>query len=157
MLRFLRDIMRVLLQHTITVPRSVVYGIPLLAVVPDKAERELNAESRRAVESQGDTTTILAMRPNPVITELVNGWLEVPQALLPQVSTQAVPEVAEEVGVPKVLEGVIVEKITFALTTLPGMEISAPLLSIRRSKRSLSSEIDYAALAGMRPKRDGRK
>jgi hypothetical protein len=115
---YLRDIMRVLLQHTIIVPRSVVYGIPLLAVVPDKAERELNAESQRAVESQGDTITIPAMRSNTVITELVDGWLEALQALLPQVSTQAMPEVAEEVGVPKVLEGVIVKKIAFALTTL---------------------------------------
>jgi hypothetical protein len=29
-----------------------VYDIPLLAVIPDKAERELNAESRRAAEFQ---------------------------------------------------------------------------------------------------------
>ena len=41
-----------------------------------------------------------------VITELADGWLRVPQALLPQVSTPAVLEVAKEVGVPKVLEGV---------------------------------------------------
>jgi hypothetical protein len=59
--------------------------------------------------------------------------------------------------VPKVLEGVVVEKITFASTALPAMEISAPPLSVRRSKRNLSSEIDYAASAGKRPKQDGRK
>ena len=50
------------------------------------------------------------MRPNAVITELADGWLEVPQALLLRVSTPAVPEVAEEVGVPKALEVVVVEK-----------------------------------------------
>jgi hypothetical protein len=38
-----------------------------------KAERELNAESRRAAESQGGTTITLAMRPNAVITELADG------------------------------------------------------------------------------------
>ena len=32
-----------------------MYGTPLLAVIRDKAERDLNAESRRAAESQGDT------------------------------------------------------------------------------------------------------
>jgi hypothetical protein len=62
-----------------------VYGTLLLAVIPDKAERELNAESRRAAESQGNTAITLAMRPNAVITELASGWLKVPQALLPQV------------------------------------------------------------------------
>ena len=123
----------------------------------NKAERELNAESRRAAESQGGTTITLAMRPNEVITELADGWLEVPQALSLRVSTPAVPEVAEEVGVPKVLEGVVVEKAAFASTAPPAMEISTPPLSVRRSKRNLSSEIDYAALAGKRPKQDGRK
>jgi hypothetical protein len=39
----------------------------------NKAERELNAESRRAAESQGGITITFAMRPNAVITELVNG------------------------------------------------------------------------------------
>jgi hypothetical protein len=34
---------------------SVVLMVPLLAVIPDKAERELNAEGRRAAESQSDT------------------------------------------------------------------------------------------------------
>ena len=67
----------------VIVRRSIVYGTPLLAVIPDKAERELNAESRRAAESQGDTATTLAMRSNAIITELVDGWLKVPQALLP--------------------------------------------------------------------------
>jgi hypothetical protein len=50
------------------------------------------------------------MRPNAVITGLADGWLEVPQALSPRVSTPAVPEIAEEVGVPKALEAVVVEK-----------------------------------------------
>ena len=61
-----------------------MYGTLLLAVIPDKAERELNAESRRAAESQGDTAITLVMRPNAVITELAPGWLKVPQALLPK-------------------------------------------------------------------------
>ena len=39
----------------------------------NKAERELNAESRRAAESQGGTRITLVMRPNAVITELVDG------------------------------------------------------------------------------------
>jgi hypothetical protein len=73
------------------------------------------------------------------------------------VSTPAVPEAAEGVGVPKVLEGVVVEKVAFASTAPPAMEISIPLLSVRRSKRNLSSEVDYVALAGKRPKQDGRK
>jgi hypothetical protein len=68
-----------------------------------------------------------------------------------------VPEVAEEVGVPKFLEGVVVEKVTFALTAPPVIEISTPPLSIRRSKRNLSSEVDYAVLVGKHPKRGGRK
>src|SRR5271155_186575 len=99
------------------------------------------------------------MRPNAVITELLvaDGWLEVPQALSPRVSTSAAPEVAEEVGVPKVLEGVVVEKAAFASTALPAMEISTPPLSVRRSKRNLSSEVDYAAVTGKYPKQDGRK
>jgi hypothetical protein len=50
------------------------------------------------------------MRPNAVVTGLADGWLEVPQALSSRVSTPAVPEVAEEVGVPKALEAVVVEK-----------------------------------------------
>jgi hypothetical protein len=54
------------------------------------------------------------MRPNAVIIELADGWLEVPQALSLRVSTPAVPEVAEEVGVPEVLERVVVEKAAFA-------------------------------------------
>ena len=63
-----------------------MYGTPLLAVlIPDKAERELNAESRRAARSQVDTGITLAMRSNTVITELADGWLKAPQALLPQV------------------------------------------------------------------------
>jgi hypothetical protein len=53
-------------------------------------------------------------------------------------STPAVPEVAEEVGVPEVLQGVVVKKAAFASTTPPAMEISTPLLSVRRSKRNLS-------------------
>jgi hypothetical protein len=44
----------------------------------NKAERELNAESRRAAESQGGTIIILAKRPNAVIMELADVWLEVP-------------------------------------------------------------------------------
>jgi hypothetical protein len=68
-----------------------------------------------------------------------------------------VPEVVEEVSVPKVLEGVVVKKAAFASTTPPAMEISAPQLSVRRSKRNLSTEVDYAALAGKRSKQDGRK
>jgi hypothetical protein len=90
-------------------------------------------------------------RPNAVVTELADSWLKVPQALSPRVSTPAVPEVAEEVGVPKVLEGLVVEKAAFASTGPPVMEISTPPLSVRRSKRNLSSEVDYAALAGKRP------
>jgi hypothetical protein len=97
------------------------------------------------------------MRPNAVIIELADGWLEVPQALSLRVSTPAVPEVAEEVGVPEVLERVVVEKAAFASTAPPAMEASTPPLSVRGSKRNLSSEIDYAALAGKRPKQDGRK
>ena len=50
------------------------------------------------------------MRPNAVITELADGWLEILQALSPRVSTPAVLEIAEEVGVPKALEAVVVEK-----------------------------------------------
>jgi hypothetical protein len=97
------------------------------------------------------------MRPNAVIIELADGWLEVPQALSLRVSTPAVLEVAEEVGVPEVLERVVIEKAAFASTASPAMEISTPPLSARRSKRNLSSEVDYAALAGKRPKQDGRK
>jgi hypothetical protein len=97
------------------------------------------------------------MRPNAVIIELVDGWLEVPQVLLPRVSIPVVPEVAEEVVVPKVLEGVAVGKAAFVSTAPPVMEISAPALSVRRSKRNLSSEVDYVALTGKRPKRGGRK
>jgi hypothetical protein len=97
------------------------------------------------------------MRPNAVIIELVDGWLEVPQALSLRVSTPAVPEVVEEVSVPKVLERVVIKNAAFASTAPPAMEISTPPLSVRRSKRNLSSEIDYAALAGKRPKQDGRK
>jgi hypothetical protein len=67
-----------------------------------------------------------------------------------------VPEVAEEVGVPKVLEGVVVEKAAFASTAPGDRDLNTPL-SVRRSKRNLSSEVDYAALAGKRPKQDGRK
>jgi hypothetical protein len=85
--------------------RRGMTGAEMAVRAANKAERELNAESRRAAESQGGTTITLAMRPNAVITELADGWLEVPQALSPRVSTPAVPEVAEEVGVPKVLEG----------------------------------------------------
>ena len=70
------------------------------------------------------------MRPNAVITELADGWLEILQALSPRVSTSAVPEVAEEVGVPKVLEGVVVEKAAFALTAPPVMEALLLSLSI---------------------------
>lgn len=69
----------------VIVRSSIVYGTPLLAVIPGKAERELNAESRRAAESQGDTAITLAMSSNAVITESADGWLKVPQALLPQV------------------------------------------------------------------------
>jgi hypothetical protein len=137
--------------------RRGMTGAEMAVRAANKAERELNAESRRAAESQGGTTITLAMRPNAVITELADGWLEVPQALSPRVSTLVVPEVAEEVGVPKVLEGVVVEKAAFASTAPPVMEILTPPLSIRRSKRNLSSEVDYAALAGKRPKRGGRK
>ena len=97
------------------------------------------------------------MRPNAVITKLAGGWLEVPQALSPRVSTLVVLEVAEEVSVPKVLEGVVIEKAAFASTAPPAMEISTPPLSVRRSKRNLSSEVDYATLAGKHPKQDGRK
>ena len=67
------------------------------------------------------------------------------------------PEVAEEVSVPKVLEGVVVKKTAFASTASPAMEMTIPSLSVRRSKRNLSSEVDYAALAGKHPKQDGRK
>jgi hypothetical protein len=123
-------------------------GAEMAVRAANKAERELNAESRRTAESQGGTTTTLAMRPNAVITELADGWLEVSQALSPRVSTPAVP---------KVLEGVVVEKTAFASTAPPAMEILTPPLSVRRSKRNLSSEVDYAALAGKRPKQDGRK
>ena len=56
-------------------------GAEMAVRAANKAERELNAESRRAAESQGGTTITLAMRPNAVITELADGWLEVPQAL----------------------------------------------------------------------------
>jgi hypothetical protein len=97
------------------------------------------------------------MRPNAVITELADGWLEVSQAPSSRVSTPAVPEVAEVVGVPNVLEATVVEKTAFAPTAPPAIEISTPPLSIRRSKRNLSSEVDYAALAGKHPKQDGRK
>jgi hypothetical protein len=41
-----------------------------------------------------------------------------------------VPEVAEEVGVPKVLEGVVVEKAAFALTAPPVMEALLLFLGI---------------------------
>ena len=58
---------------------------------------------------------------------------------------------------PKVLEGVVVERAAFASTAPPAMEISTPPLSVRRSKRNLSSEVNYAALAGKCPKRSGRK
>jgi hypothetical protein len=97
------------------------------------------------------------MRPNAVIIELANGWLEVPQVLFPRVSIPVVPEVVEEVGVPKVLEGVVVEKAAFVSTAPLVMEISTPRLSVRRSKRNLTSEADYVALTGKRPKRGGRK
>lgn len=93
------------------------------------------------------------MRPNAVIIELADGWLEVPQVLFPRVSIPVVPEVVAEVGVPKVLEGVVVEKAASVSTAPPVMEISTPRLSVRRSKRSLSSEADYVALTGKRPKR----
>jgi hypothetical protein len=56
-------------------------GAEMAVRAANKAERELNAESRCTAESQGSTTITLAMRPNTVITELVDGWLEVPQAL----------------------------------------------------------------------------
>jgi hypothetical protein len=59
--------------------------------------------------------------------------------------------------VPKVLEGIVVKKTTFASTAPPAMEISTPPLSVRRSKRNLSSEVDYAALAGKRLKQDGQE
>jgi hypothetical protein len=39
----------------------------------NKAERELNAENRRAAESQGGARITLAMRPNAVITKLADG------------------------------------------------------------------------------------
>jgi hypothetical protein len=39
----------------------------------NKAKRELNAESRRAAESQGDTRITLVIRSNTVITELADG------------------------------------------------------------------------------------
>ena len=97
------------------------------------------------------------MRPNAVIIELADGWLEVPQVLFPRVSIPVVPEVVEEVGVPKVLEGVVVEKAALVSTAPPVMEISTPRLSVRRSKRNPSSEVDYVALTGKRPKRGGRK
>jgi hypothetical protein len=67
-------------------------GAEMAVRAANKAERELNAESRRTAESQG------GMRPNAVITEFADGWLEVPQALPPRVSTPAVSEVAEEVS-----------------------------------------------------------
>jgi hypothetical protein len=35
-----------------------------------------------------------------------------------------VPEIAEKIGVPKILEGTIVEKTAFVSTMLPRMEIS---------------------------------
>jgi hypothetical protein len=35
-----------------------------------------------------------------------------------------VPEIAEKIGVPKILEGIVVEKATFVSTVLPAMEIS---------------------------------
>jgi hypothetical protein len=44
----------------------------------NKVERELNTESRYTAESQDDITITLAMRPNAVITELADGWLEIP-------------------------------------------------------------------------------
>jgi PHD/YefM family antitoxin component YafN of YafNO toxin-antitoxin module len=43
-----------------------------------KVERELNAESRYTTESRDDITITLTMRPNAVITELADGWLEIP-------------------------------------------------------------------------------
>jgi hypothetical protein len=82
----------------------------MAARAANKAECELKAESQRAAESQGGTTITLAMRPNAVITVLADGWLEVPQALSPRLNTPTVPEVAEEIGVPKALEAVVVEK-----------------------------------------------
>jgi len=96
------------------------------------------------------------MRPNAVITELADGWLKVPQALLPQVKH---PSSAGGRGGDWCAQGLggRVEKAAFALTAPPVMEISTPPLSIRRSKRHLSGEADYAALAGKRPKRGGRK
>jgi hypothetical protein len=51
----------------------------------------------------------------------------------------------------------IIKKAAFALTTPPVIEILTSPLGIRRSKRNLSSKIDYAALAGKRPKRGDRK
>jgi hypothetical protein len=70
-------------------------GAEVAVRAADKAERELNAENRRAAESQGGTTITVALRPNAVITELADGWLEVAEALSPRASTPAVPEVAE--------------------------------------------------------------
>jgi hypothetical protein len=66
------------------------------------------------------------MRPNAVIIELADGWLEVPQVLFPRVSIPVVPEVVEEVGVPKVLEGVVVEKAAFDSAPGDG-DLNAPV------------------------------
>jgi hypothetical protein len=48
-------------------------GAEMAVRAANKAEHELNAESRRAAESQGGTRITLAMRPNAIITELADG------------------------------------------------------------------------------------
>jgi hypothetical protein len=58
--------------------RRGMTGVEMAVRAANKAERELNAESRRTAESQCGTTITLAMRPNAVITELADGWLEAP-------------------------------------------------------------------------------
>jgi hypothetical protein len=51
-------------------------GAEMAVRAADKAGREINRKSLRAVESQGGTIITIGLKPLPIMTRRLDGWLE---------------------------------------------------------------------------------
>jgi len=134
----------------------------------DKVGREINRESLRAAESQGGTTITIGHKPPyrswPAVP--MGGWRylklkDTPPPSLPRVPVedilQEVPEEGQQEEEDAFDDAPSVDAAAMATEGLGVLEgvvatpaaSSTPPLAVRRSKRQLSSDKDYAALAGI--------